>query len=246
MRILQDIRSQRSLINLYWKEGRKILLRGVQPVLQRAERMNPYDLKNLVRSVLLGSEMEDYLQKIWIKTGSQFAFNTAKKISSKKADGQLLLWEATYRPYAYERSAKIVGKILDTEAQLINNILERYIAQGEAEGLGIQEISRRMRSNLMDDMITMQRYEAERIARTEVIGASNKGSFDGAVSTGVDVRKFWMTSGLPGVRPSHATFESLGPVDMKFEYVPGLKHPGDPSGPADEIINCRCVVGYET
>ena len=58
------------------------------------------------------------------------------------------------------------------------------------------------------------------------------------------MKKGWLTSGLKGVRDSHLLYESQGFVSMDYEYAPGLKHPGDPNGAANEIINCRCTIIY--
>jgi hypothetical protein len=90
-------------------------------------------------------------------------------------------------------------------------------------------------------MTLINRYQAERIARTEVIGASNKGSFDAAERTGLVKTKEWATSGLPGIRQSHLDYEALGEMEMDYEYNTGLMYPGDPNGDPEEIINCRCT-----
>ena len=112
------------------------------------------------------------------------------------------------------------------------------------EGAGIPEIEKMLRGEMEKQMTIINRYQAERIARTEVIGASNKGAFDSASSMGYEMTKEWLTSGLKGIRPSHLFYESLGAVKMDYEYAPGLKHPGDPNGSPDEIINCRCDFAY--
>jgi hypothetical protein len=59
--------------------------------------------------------------------------------------------------------------------------------------------------------------------------------------------KTWLTSHGPTVRPTHEEAEekygdSPIPVEEPFE-VGGeqLMFPGDPSGSAEEVINCQCV-----
>jgi hypothetical protein len=101
-----------------------------------------------------------------------------------------------------------------------------------------------IRSSLIDGLTEINSFQAERIARTEVIGASNTGSFEGAMETGVALGKEWMTSGLPNIRQSHLDYEAMGTVDMDYEYNTGLQYPGDPNGDPEEIINCRCVPTY--
>lgn len=245
MRILLSKNSQRSFINAYWKEGRKVLLKSAQLVIARAEHINPEDLKQQVRRLLIKSEIEEYIETLYLHTGSHFAYTTAQKLLTNKDDYQLNFWEKLYRKYAAERSAKVTGMILDTEAENINRIIDLHVAAGERAGLGIQDIANYMRANLERDLVTMQNFEAERIARTEVIGASNRGSFEGAQSTELDISKFWMTSGLPGIRESHLAYEAEGVVDMDYEYNTGLQFPGDENGAAEEVINCRCTIGYD-
>lgn len=87
-------------------------------------------------------------------------------------------------------------------------------------------------------------YRAEAIALTETNTATNSGRYGAMVLAKVS-RKGWMTSHLENSRLSHLKNEALSdetngiPID---EYWPnGLLHPGDPSGAAGEVINCKCV-----
>ena len=90
---------------------------------------------------------------------------------------------------------------------------------------------------------------AKAIAQTEVISASNQASEYAAASTGYQYRKFWSTSGLENIRPSHIEAEQYSDAvngllpDERFPN--GLLYPGDPSGEASEVINCRCVIMHE-
>lgn len=139
---------------------------------------------------------------------------------------------------------KKAKKILTTSAEILNLVIDSVVAEGLSEGQSIGVISGALKDSFLGKMRTIQNYEAERIARTEVIGASNKGSYDGALSTGLNMQKGWSTSGLQGIRPTHLLYESFGWVSMEKEYAAGLRHPGDPLGEAGEIINCRCTIIY--
>lgn len=249
MRILPDKKSQKTFIDIYHREGRRVLLKTIQPVLARMEHINPQDLKYQVRRLLNKGEVEAYIETLWMHTGSTFAQDMVKRLSTK-ADTfyQLGFWDKIFRKYAAERSAKVTGKILDTEAENINRIIDTYLTQGESAGLGIQEIARNMRDNLAKDVIGMQNYEAARIAQTEVIGSANKGSFEGALSTGLELTKTWATSGSGRSRDSHLDYESQGDVPMDHEYnygfSSGMQFPGDQNGVAEDIINCHCDMWY--
>jgi hypothetical protein len=101
-----------------------------------------------------------------------------------------------------------------------------------------------MRRELVNGLTEINKYQAERIARTEVMSSSNKGSYDAAVAEDYEIKKLWFTSHLPGIRPTHLAYEALGEVDMKYKYAPGLLFPCDPNGSAEEIVNCRCTIIY--
>ena len=61
-----------------------------------------------------------------------------------------------------------------------------------------------------------------------------------AKSCGANVLKQWDATLDGRTRPSHARID--GEIrETDEEYSNGLMFPGDPSGPAAEVINCRCV-----
>lgn len=89
-------------------------------------------------------------------------------------------------------------------------------------------------------------FYAARIARTETLGALNGGTFYGAQAwtqvTGNEKWKQWWSTTDDRVRRSHwAAHMQVRPLAEKFR-IGGfeLDHPGDPVGPAHEVINCRC------
>ena len=75
--------------------------------------------------------------------------------------------------------------------------------------------------------------------------SNNTASFEGAKESGVALSKEWLTSGLPDVKEMHKYYESLGPVEMDYEYAPGLKYPGDPHcKDPKELDGCRCTIVF--
>lgn len=84
---------------------------------------------------------------------------------------------------------------------------------------------------------------AVRIARTESTAAANYGTLNALAEEGV-TRKEWLSAMDSRTRPSH--FEASGqvvPLDRGFEVGSAvLMMPGDPSGPPEETVNCRCTV----
>lgn len=90
--------------------------------------------------------------------------------------------------------------------------------------------------------------DARRIARTEVIGALNGGTLSGAQAwqdeSGESQVKTWIATDDARVRETHdAADQQQQPLNEPFT-VGGfpLMFPGDPSGPPQEVIQCRCAV----
>lgn len=121
-----------------------------------------------------------------------------------------------------------------------------YLADAYDQGLGIDEAARLLRDNVFDGL---KDWEAERIARTEIHAAAGEGVHQVIDDYG-DYRQ-WLTAEDDRVRDgSHgdADHESMhGQIVRAGDpYSNGLAYPGDPSGDASEIINCRCLeVAFE-
>lgn len=114
-------------------------------------------------------------------------------------------------------------------------ILEEKFAQGATQA----EITKAIQA----EFGLWERWRAARIARTESGIAGNSGIHEGMIQAGV-TEKRWISSRDAKVRDTHkvADGQQVG-IDEPFD-VGGtlLDYPGDPNGPAEEIINCRCSV----
>lgn len=89
-------------------------------------------------------------------------------------------------------------------------------------------------------------YMADRIARTEAHAAVEGGSHAASVAweeaSGTPLYQRWIATADPRTRDSHRR-ASGQTVRINEPFNVGgvsLRYPGDPLGPADEVINCRC------
>ena len=117
------------------------------------------------------------------------------------------------------------------------------IADGEIAGESIDGIAKRI-----GRVFTQAKgYRARMIARTETIGAANAGSFRGAKASGVVGHKVWLAAIDHRTRSSHVSADGQKvALDGKFSVgISQMDYPGDPSGGAAEVINCRCTMLYE-
>lgn len=133
--------------------------------------------------------------------------------------------------------------------KLVNPNTQKRIANQLREGLeageGINELESRIRVELGSN-----RAKALRIARTETGSAVSAGRHAGLEASGVKL-KSWLSARDKAVRDSHreaeATYADGIPLDQSFKVGSNetgwfnLLYPGDPGGPPQEIINCRCV-----
>jgi hypothetical protein len=140
-------------------------------------------------------------------------------------------------------------KLLETCQNISETTKERIlqvIAKGLREGLGFEEIARQIES----DEIPLQR--ARLIVRTESIGAMNIGSMMGAISTGIQYQKRWVTAKDHRVRGTKPTdrFSHLAlsgdTVEMvkSFNNGEAIRYPGDKNASPGNFCNCRCTMQY--
>lgn len=147
-------------------------------------------------------------------------------------------WGEALQAYIEELGGeKVVGISRETL-----RIVKRSIGLSIAEGDGVDKAARRLRA----DWTTLNRSRAKRIARTEIIGASNRGAVEGAAATGLNLVKEWITTRDSSARDAHidADGQQVGlheEFDVNGEF---LSQPGDPKGSPDNVINCRCSVGF--
>jgi len=85
-------------------------------------------------------------------------------------------------------------------------------------------------------------YRAEMVARTEIMRASNASSHNLYRDWGV-TQKEWFAALDDRTRPSHreAHGQRVGIDDTFTVGGAKMQYPGDPNGPLDEFINCRCT-----
>lgn len=121
------------------------------------------------------------------------------------------------------------------------------IEQGLRDAEGIPDISRRVELLLTASGSERWRNRARTVARTETIGAVNAGVYRAAVLDAQDrgdvaPMKVWLATEDTRTRPTHTEADKQRTLLASPFQVGGaqLLFPGDPRGPAQEVINCRC------
>ena len=248
MKLIPNKYLQRSLTRWGWKEGKKVLAGICQPVVDLAGEIDISSLKSRIPALLRLELMDEYLMRVWMKSGGAVALDTIKRIHriSRKQEEDIDFWEDYFRRYVNERSLLVTKQVMTTQEVIINNLIDDILNDGMLNGLGIDQIQRGMREKLTEGLTVINKYQAERIARTETGKAANSGSYESARATGLDVKKYWINSGRKNSREAHVRYATFAPVAMNYEYSPGLKYPLDPDClDGGEVINCGCGIGYD-
>lgn len=120
------------------------------------------------------------------------------------------------------------------------------ISRGISTGMTTNQIARNLAAKMTGNYKNAggSLAYAQRIARTEGHRIQCQGTMDamhGAKEMGADVVKQWDASLDARTRDSHAKVDGeIRELDKKFSN--GLMFPGDPSGRAAEVVNCRCAL----
>lgn len=120
----------------------------------------------------------------------------------------------------------------------LKKTITQEISRGIASGLPYSDIARNI-NNVSGSGLS----NAKRIARTEghrIQQTSSRDAQYAAKKKGCDVVKQWDSTLDGRTRDSHARVD--GEIrELDEEFSNGLMFPGDPSGSAAEVINCRCT-----
>ena len=129
-------------------------------------------------------------------------------------------------------------KHLGVNYSKLKKVITQEVSRGIATSLPYADIARNINNASNSGL-----YNAKRIARTEghrIQQTSTRDAQQVAKRRGADVLKQWDATLDGRTRPSHARID--GEIrETDEEYSNGLMFPGDSSGPAAEVINCRCV-----
>jgi len=130
---------------------------------------------------------------------------------------------------------KFSYEVNDTTIRKLRDVLVEALNAGET----IREIAARVEELFGH----AERYRNEMIARTETISATNYRAYEAIKQSGLMAKKEWISTIDERTRDSHTEMdgETAG-LDEPFSN--GLQFPGDPDGPAEEVINCRCTIGH--
>ncbi len=145
-----------------------------------------------------------------------------------------------------DRTLEVIDEWVDTAAgstlETITEDSARWLRGAHEEGLSIDDIADQINEELFAGRL--EDHVAERAARTGTISTSNAGTHSAFEDADSVVGEEWLTEIDGRQRDSHEEANGqIVAVGTPFE-VGGvlLDHPGDPTGPIEEIVQCRCTI----
>lgn len=128
---------------------------------------------------------------------------------------------------------------LGEDVDLLKRKITAQISRGVATGMSYSQMAQQLAG------YTKTGYNnAVRITRTEGHRIQQESTMDACYAArerGADVVKQWDATMDANTRESHQMVDGeVRALDEKFSN--GLMYPGDPSGNAAEVINCRCIL----
>jgi hypothetical protein len=150
------------------------------------------------------------------------------------------------RPFVTAYLAEVRNRLVRVPDE-VYDLVAGEVAQGVNLGESIPKLAQRVDSVLSTTASERWPNRATVIARTETIGALNAGRYDAFAVVAADADEpmelMWLATDDSRTRHTHNVAEGQRvPVGSPF-IVGGfeLRFPGDPLGPPQEVIQCRCV-----
>ncbi len=236
------VRERKVFERKYQRVMRRALLDQIKPVLEWTDYAGYEDR---VDRAIREEPIREAMEKLYEDTATYFARRQTERLS--KAEGDV--WLDQVRRFVRTKVGDRITWITQETGRLIIDAIRASIEYyGALAGGGTTTLTDAIKDDLRFEYGEIARWRAMRIAQTETMTAQNYGSRMAAESWGVELTKSWMVSGV-NTRESHYQAQADNqqiPMDQPF-IVSGhdCDQPGDPSLPADEVINCGCYIVYE-
>ncbi len=218
----------------------------IKPVIKMIDEGNFDVLETYLPYVMNTSAIREALLEIYPKIGASaanFSYDWVGASSERKAMSFFNAeWIQDMADYFLLNAGNKIKGITDTTLKYIQSLL------AEVQN---QNLSRREQAKAIEETLSDPAYNRNRalvIARTESTTAANKGIYLGAESSDYYIVKTWIATLDKRTRRDHLMADTLEPVPINGVFIVGgsiMEFPGDPTAPAEQVINCRCVMGIE-
>ena len=152
-------------------------------------------------------------------------------------------WTNKFASFGSAVGAQRVTLVSGTAKQTLIKVTQNLMRDPEFMTLGNTEKGRILKSQFN----RYSKYQSERLVRTEATNAANFATMESATTIfpGAQMKKEWIASFDDRTRSTHSEAGASEPIPYNDAFMVGgslMMYPGDPSGPASEVVNCRCSV----
>jgi hypothetical protein len=228
--------SVRDFTNYYKTETNKAI-----GVMLQKNSITEQDLLGVFTLDGFGKLYEGLYERIGMTFANWYAKNFDKYITKGVSANQFQEpWRASFRNQGILVGAQRVTLVQNTaKATLIK--VYRQLANDPVFASEGEVVRAKMLRQQFD---RYSKYQAERLVRTEATNAANYATMQSAqdIFPGADMQKEWISASDERTRAAHR--EANGQiVDFNKPFIvkgEELMRPGDPSGSASNVVNCRC------
>ena len=191
------------------------------------------------------ADLSEIYRQVYVNIGLKFAkwySQNFDKVISKQVDvsGYNDIWAERFNRVSQQIAAERVTLVQGTAKATLVNVFKRLSSDPEFMTMGEREGGKLLRQKFSQ----YSKSQAERLIRTESTNAANYATLQSATDMfgQESLQKEWMTSVDGRERAAHR-FADGQIVGFKERFLVGgeqLFHPGDPSGSARNVVNCRC------
>jgi hypothetical protein len=231
---LEVASTERDIRRVVWAELSGWLVETARAVLRGGQRPNP---DAVWARVPAWREAVDLIVSGEIRKALSVAF--------RRVLGAAYPWDQRVRATAY--LAEVRNRLVRVPDEVFS-LVAHQVATGVNLGEGIPELRARIDNILSTTASERWPNRATVIARTEAVGALNAGraeAFRVVAEEDPDTiyERLWLSTDDHRTRSTHEEADGQR-VPLNSPFIVGgfeLAFPGDPSGPPQEVIQCRCT-----
>lgn len=203
---------------------------------ERAHQAKRLDVNRLLEVDLTD---EDAIQQIFQDLVDERGEAALAQIASELDSAHLLANATTYVKTQTARVIRTTTKTTADELRAALATISDSIAEGETYAETVHRV--------IDEVFDGRAANARTIARTEASRAYNWSGLEAWRQAPEVSRVVWLTAAEGDRHPSYPGLDGqIRDIGEAFDVGGAmLEYPGDPDGPADETINCRCVLEPE-
>ena len=210
-------------------------------------------IDDLIKGIRSGDEKK--VKKLYATLVGDFGKSAMKDLGPAAADVAFSLGSPRVVNYIAKSGLEKLTNLDATTADRVKAAFRSALVEAQLAGDNSIQTATRIMEAAVEDTYRSRRENANRVAQTETTFAYNFAEHEAWSQSGVVSTKLWHTQGDDFVRGEdegdefdHAAMEGVEVgIDEAFEVpsengVEELMFPGDDSGSAGNVINCRCIL----